>query len=93
MHLAGSEFPPKFFPLLSSIFLCDCLLLFPRVTFSLSVYCCLMLPSLWTPTAPYHMVALLKFSLMWMASLVRCSFISLSITRMFLLFKVSSVLI
>ena len=50
--IASSQFLPKLFCHLSSILLCYYLLLFSRVTFSLSVYCCLMLPSLWTPTAP-----------------------------------------
>ena len=40
---------------------------------------------------PPLVVAVFKFSLVWMFSLVHWSFISLSITRMFLIFKVSSV--
>ena len=48
--IASSQFLPKLFCFLSSILLCY-LLLFPTVNFSLSVYCRLMLPSLWTPTA------------------------------------------
>ena len=48
--IASSQFLPKFF-FLSSILLCY-LLLFPTVNFSLSVYCRLLLPSLWSPTAP-----------------------------------------
>ena len=55
-HSASSQFLLKIFPLLSSILFYDSLLFFPRVMFSIkltpSVYCHLMLPSLWRSTAP-----------------------------------------
>ena len=80
MHLAGSQFLPKFLCRLSLILLwlnfhpqCSAVLCFQAFGY---------LPPL--------VLAVLKFSLMWMASLVRCSLISLSVTRMFLLIKVSS---
>ena len=88
---------PKLFPLLSSIlfngWIYDLLInlysfyFIVSLKLTFSVYCHRVFWSLWTPTAIY---AVLKFSLMWMTTLVSCCFISLSITRMFLIFMVSS---
>ena len=85
--IASSQFLPKLFCFchrFSSV-TCSC---FQRLTFHSQCTAVLCFQAFGHP--PPLLVAALKFSLMWSAGLVRCSFISLSVTRMFLLFRVST---